>query len=247
MEWNRNYFTPSEDSIFSFFVVFGEFEDGVNISASKYNFTELPEGTVIQKYHDAAAPDYRDSLREGYLWEELSQENPGLAEKVKAAPSCMVVSLKAPDQETLDYLRNTIGLVTYFLDNGGVCVYEPQRFKWWAPDDWRELVFGPKEFKPFEHTTILVSKQEDGSFWYHTRGLRLFARPDLSVHNVTPETSASVIEMINRFIEFQALGGLIDDRKSISMSGLPSSMWCEHKGSIDDHDFNNKHIEIHWA
>jgi hypothetical protein len=247
MGWNRKYFTPSDDSVFSFFVIFGGFEDGVNISASKYNFNEIPDNTVIQKYHDGAAPDYRDSFREGYLWDEISCENRKLAEVIKAAPSCMVVCMESSDQETLDYLRNTIGIVTHFLDNGGVCVYEPQRFKWWSPDEWRESVFLPKEPKPFEHTVILVSKQEDGNLWYHTRGLRLFARPDLSVHSVTPEISQKVHEMINRFIEFQALGGVIEDGKNINMNGLPSSMWCEHLGSVDDLDFNNKHVEIHWA
>lgn len=247
MKWNRKYFTPSEDSVFSFFIVFGEFEDGVNISASKYNFDEMPENTVIQKYHDGAAPDYRDSFREGYLWEEVSKENPELAETIRVAPSCMVVSMESSDQETLGYLRNTIGLVTYFLENGGVCVYEPQRFKWWSSDEWRESVFLPKEPKPFEHTTIIVSNQEDGTLWYHTRGLRLFARPDLSVHGVTSEISEKVYEILNRFIEYQAFGGIVEDGKNISMKGLPSSMWCEHRGSIDDPEFNNKHIEIHWA
>ncbi len=158
----------------------------------------------------------------------------------------MVISTDIGDQDTLDYLRNLVGLITYFLDNGGVCVYEPQRFKWWAPDEWTENIFADKEPKIFQHTTILASKQENGNLWYHTRGLRLFARPDISVHDVTDELAENVHEMINRFIEFQALGGIIEDGGNIKMKGLPKSMWCEHKGNEDDPDFNNKHVEIHW-
>ena len=88
--------------------------------------------------------------------------------------------------------------------------------------------------------------QENGNLWYHTRGLRLFARPDISVHNVTGEYADKVHEMINRFIEFQALGDIIENGKNIKMQGLPDSMWCEYRGDESDPDFNNKHVEIHW-
>ena len=246
MTWERTYFLPSEDQVLSFFVIFGEFEGGVNISASKYNFTEIPKNTEISKYHDGASPEYRDGFRSGYIWEEVCREDSEFAGVINQASNCMVVHTESSDQETLDYLRNIVGLVTYFLDNGGVCVYEPQRFKWWAPDEWKENVFLPKKPKPYQHTTVLVSEQENGNLWYHTRGLRLFARPDISVHNVTEATAEKVLEMINRFIEFQALGGNIENGKSIKMKGLPSTMWCEHRGSEDDPDFNNKHVEIHW-
>lgn len=247
MTWERKYFLPSEDNAFSFFVIFGEFENDVAISASRYNFSEVPENTEIVKYHDGAAPEYRDGFRSGYLWEGVCRSDPEFAYAIAKAPSCMVVRTETTDQETLHYLRNIVGLVTYFLDNGGVCVYEPQRFKWWSPNEWREQVFLPKEPKPYLHTTILVSKQEDGKSWYHTRGLRLFARPDISVHNVAQEHAEKVHELINRFIEFQALGGIVENGKNIKMDGLPPSMWCEHRGNEEDPDFNNKHVEIHLA
>jgi hypothetical protein len=246
MTWKRRYFLPSEDSVFSFFVIFGDFEDDISISKSKYNFTEIPENTDIEKYHDGASPEYRDGFKAGYIWEELVRENIDLVSVIENASSCIVISTEISDQETLDYLRNIVGLVTYFLDIGGVCVYEPQRFKWWEPSEWKENIFIPKEPKPYQHTTILLSEQEDGKLWYHTRGLRLFARPDISVHDVTEEDTDKILEMINRFIEYQALGGIIENGKNIKMKGLPSSMWCEHLGSEEDPDFNNKHVEIHW-
>ncbi|MCW7753488.1 hypothetical protein OOT00_05740 [Desulfobotulus sp. H1] len=247
MNWNRRYFLPSKEKAFSFFVLFGEFENGASISASKYNFTEVPDNTDIAKYHDGASPEYRDGFRSGYLWNEICRMDSKLAKAIKKASSCMVIRTEIKDQETLDYLRNIVGLVTYFLDNGGVCVYEPQRFKWWSPTEWRESVFFPKEAKPFQHTTILVSSQENGKKWYRTRGLRLFARPDISVHDVSEEHARAVHEMINRFIEFQALGGVIENGKKIKIEGLPESMWCEVKGNEEDPDFNNKHVEVHWA
>jgi len=247
MTWDRTYYLPSENEVFSFFIIFGEFQDGISISASQYNFTEVPENTDIVKYHDGAGPEHRDGFRSGYLWEELLCEDQELAKIIASAPSCMVICTETSDKETLDYLRNIVGLVTYFLDNGGVCVYEPQRFKWWAPSEWKDNVFLPREPKLYQHTTILVSEQENGKYWYHTRGLRLFARPDISVHDVTQEKSKIIHDMINRFIEYQAFGGIIENGKEIRMKGLPLSMWCEHRGNEEDPDFNNRHVEIHWA
>lgn len=246
MSWERIYYKPTEDNMFSFFVIFEEFGNEVNISSSKFNFDSLPENTDIAKYHNGVSPDYRDGFKSGYLWNKLSEDNPALARSVESSTSCMVIRTEIRDQETLDYLRNLVGLVTYFVDNGGLCVYEPQRFKWWHPSEWRDNVFIPKEPKPYQHTQVFVSEQDNGKLWYHTRGLRLFARPDISVHNVTDETSANVLEMINRFIEYQALGGVIENGNSINMSGLPSSMWCEHNGGYDDDEFNNRHVEVHW-
>lgn len=66
------------------------------------------------------------------------------------------------------------------------------------------------------------------------------------MHDVTDATSTDILEMINRFIEYQAFGGVIEHGKHINMVGLPSSMWCEHRGDYDDDDFNNKHVEVHW-
>ena len=247
MSWERTHFVPSDEAVFAFFVIFGEFNDEVNISASEYSFTGLPENTEIVKYHDGASPEYRDGYKSGYLWEEFCDEKTELAREINQASSCMVVRVETFDKDSLSYLQNLIGIVTYFLDNGGLCVYEPQRLKWWEATEWRENIFLPNEPQPFKHTIILISEQKNGLRWYHTRGLRLFARPDISVHDVKPEHEDKIHEMINRFIEFQALGGIIEDGQTIDMDKLPSSMWCEHRGNHNDHDFNNKHVEIHWS
>ena len=77
-------------------------------------------------------------------------------------------------------------LITHFLDHGGVAVYDPQMFEWWSPKKWRERIFSPAGPVPRHHTVILVSEDAPGTEWIHTRGLRKFGRPDLSVHRVPP-------------------------------------------------------------
>lgn len=79
---------------------------------------------------------------------------------------------------------------------------------------------------------------------HHTRGMRKFGRPDLSAHGVSSRHREAIIELFDRFIEFQAFGGIITEGMEIRMGGLPSGMTCRHGGDLDDPDFNNVHVEI---
>ena len=84
------------------------------------------------------------------------------------------------------------------------------------------------------------------TIWLHTRGLRKFGRPDISVRPVPLAYVEPVIGLLNRFIELQALGGLIADGQEIRMKDLPAGMICRHAGDLEDPDFNNVHVEIAW-
>ena len=73
-----------------------------------------------------------------------------------------------------------------------------------------------------------------------------FGRPDLSVRNVPPESRDVAAKMINRFITIQAYGEIVKEGQAVNMEDLPTGMVCTHRGSLDDPDFNNVHIEIIW-
>lgn len=75
----------------------------------------------------------------------------------------------------------------------------------------------------------------------------MFGRPDLSIHNVPVQYHQAVIDLCNRFIEFQAFGGVIAEGQEIKIWSLPEGMVCHHRGDMDDPDFNNVHVEITWA
>src|SRR5262249_20568507 len=144
----------------------------------------------------------------------------------------------------------SVGLLTCLLDHGGVCLYDPQMFRWWGPAAWRRQVFEPAGPVPHQHVVIL-SSDEGGSTppdepltWFHTRGMRKFGRPDLALHSVPPQYREAIIDLLDRFIEFQALGGVIAEGREIRMRSLPSRMTCHHGGESNDPDFNNVHVEI---
>jgi hypothetical protein len=149
-------------------------------------------------------------------------------------------------QGDLNYLRDAVGLLTFLLNHGGIAVFDPWMFHWWEPEEWKERVFLPGGAVPRHHVIILTSPEpaDPSLTWFHTRGMRKFGRPDLSLHRVPQQYSEAVIDLCNRFIELQAFGGVIEEGQEVRMRTLPGGMTCHHVGDLDDPEFNNVHVEI---
>jgi hypothetical protein len=243
--WDRKYYTKAQDSPFIFYAIHGDFSADFHISNSKYRTLGLPDGFRLIKYGPGKYPETVKSFLEGYLWEDLKKTNKGLSDQIMTSGECFILSGELPDTSNLNYLRDIVGIITYLLDNGGVSVYDPQAFTFFGKSAWAERIFNPNGSVPRNHVMILYS-EENGLKWYHTRGLRKFGRPDLSIHNVPKQYEEAVTDLFNRFIEYVAFGGIIEEGQKIKMQSLPAGMWCENKGDFDDPDFNNKHVEINW-
>ena len=196
-------------------------------------------------YGPNSQPEVPDSFRSGYLWDVLGRENASLAESVKAQNQCLIIHGSVADPSDLNYFRGVVGLIQWLIDSGSVGVYDPQSFKWWAVEEWRDNAFASDSGSPRQHVQILLSAEADGE-WLHTRGLRKFGRPDMSIRDVLTDKRDPVIELLNRLIEYQAFGGVIREREAIRMKALPDGLACHHRGNFDDPDFNNLHMEIIW-
>jgi hypothetical protein len=61
-----------------------------------------------------------------------------------------------------------------------------------------------------------------------------------------PQHKDAAIDLCNRFIELLAFGGIVQDGQEVRLDSLPFGMKCFHKGSEEDPDFNNEHIEVVW-
>ncbi|CAH0445634.1 hypothetical protein [Ralstonia pseudosolanacearum] len=244
--WPREFYEPSDQSAFLFYVVFGANVGELRLSRSQYRCEGVPTGIDVMAYGPSEHAEVADSFRKGYVWDELQARRPALAADVAAQLACVIVRGSVPDAPSLNYFRDTIGLLTCLLDSGGVAIYDPQSFAWWSPDDWKARVFEPASPQPFEHVTILVSDEGGDLQWFHTRGLRKYGRPDLSLHGVPIDYRAAVVDLFNRFITFQASGGVIREGQQIRVQALPEGMVCVHGGDEDDPDFNNTRIEIAW-
>jgi hypothetical protein len=199
------------------------------------------------KYKREVHPDVFEMFRTRHMWDKLQETDPDLAAVVDDADGCVALLGTIPDPPNLNYLRDVVGLITFFLDQGGVAVYDPQMLRYWAPRVWRQRVFDPAGPAPLSHTVILTSEDaRPDCSWFHTRGLRKFGRPDLSVRNVGPGYREAVIDLFIRLIEFQAAGGVIRENQQIRTAALPAGGGAHHVGSLEDPDFNNLHLELTW-
>jgi len=242
-EWPRKHFQPGGGNPFLFYVIYGPITPTA-VASNTYRVTGIPEGIGITHY-SADKPDAAAGFREGYLWEELLSTAPDFAQRVSTTNECLIIRGEPSDSTNLNYLRDIVGLITHFLDHGAVCAYDPQMFHWWKPDEWRQRIFDPAGAVPRHHVIILVSEEATpGLQWFHTRGIRKFGRPDLSMHNVLPSQRDAVVDLFNRFIEHLAFGLVIPEGQPIRMKSLPDGLKCRHAGDLDDPDFNNVHIEI---
>ncbi len=245
-EWPRRHYVPGGKNPFLFYVVYGRVDTTKSFSASAYRSNGIPDGLDVMSYGPTEHADVVATFRDGYLWEQLTAENPNLAAMVAAQDSCLIVRGDVVDPPTLDYFRDVIGFLTYCLDAGGVAIYDPSMFKWWEPSEWRSQVFDIAISAPRHHVVILVSKDSEETDWFHTRGMRKFGRPDISVRRVRPEHKDAVVNLCNRFIELLAFGGVVPNGEEIRMESLPPGMKCFPEGNEEDPDFNNEHIEVVW-
>jgi hypothetical protein len=245
-DWPRKFYQGPGGRPFLFYVVFGAFSQMPALSGREYRSNGLFPGLQLSHYNRTKHADVLDGFCRGYLWDEFKKHKPALAQTVAEATECLILKGKLEDQGTLNYLRDTVGLLTFLLDQGGITLYDPFMFQWWDPEEWKDRIFRPGISVVRHHVVILTSEEPDDPSltWLHSRGMRKFGRPDLSVHHVSVEYRDAVIDLLSRFVELQALGGIISEGQEIRMKSLPTGMMCHHAGNLDDPDFNNVHVEI---
>jgi hypothetical protein len=248
--WPRPHYERPGRRPFLFYVIFGGFDAIPEIDSQEYRTLGVHPGLELGHYNRQDHAEVLSGFRSGYLWDELAAQDQALARRIAESDQCLILRGELEDRGDLNYLRDSVGLLTFFLDHGGICVYDPQMFRWWEPGAWRRQVFQPAGPVPRQHVVILTSDEDESGApgeprtWFHTRGMRKFGRPDLSAHDVPPQYHEAVIDLFERFIEFQALGGFIAEGQAIRMRSLPPGMTCHHRGDLDDPDFNNVHVEI---
>ena len=245
--WKRPSFVANGGDPFLFYVVLGAVDFSTAFSPRKYRSNGPTEGLAVTAYDRVQHPQVAAGFRSGFLWEEFATANPVVARQVADSNDCCVLRGTPEDSHTLNYLRDTVGLIAYLLDNGGVAVFDPWMFRWWTAAEWQETVFAATRLQLDHHVVILVSKEADPSLkWFHSRGMRKFGRPDISVHNVSTAFEDDVIELCNDLMAFQADGDVLLDGQPVARDSLPPGGTMHYAGDLDDPDFNNIHLEVAW-
>ena len=247
--WARPLFSPGGGDALISFVVFGTDADLLEITTEEHRVDEVPTGVDAHEL----SPEQVLAFFDPPLGALIRERAPETAELAEDSETAIVVTGSVTDPPTLDYLRNAIGIATAALDTGGVGVLDLSTFTLFDPDRWRSTVFEADRTLAHRLVSILSSAGPDNRAdddadtdrrWVHTRGLRVFGRPDLSIHDVEPDAFETAIELVNVLIAQLARGLVIDDGMTMDVGGELGTLTFVRGGAMDDPGFNNEHLEI---
>src|SRR5256885_7083118 len=168
--WVRPRFEPGGGDAFLFFAIYGEFSNDIQVSGKQYRTAGTPQGIDIRKLNRTQSPEF--PFTSGPIEQLLRPKYPALFAQIQGVPECLIIQGNIPDPPDLNYLRDTIGLATSFLDHGGIATIDPQQFAFYDLATWHDDIFEPQPPRLSKHAIILFSDELDGTRWYHTRGLR---------------------------------------------------------------------------
>ncbi len=229
--WPRpRYLAGGGDALVAF-EVSGDFPAGFSSDFARDNLKISVQANDLTRFSEVAL-------------EMLRASNPAAAPILETAPQMVSLRGTFPDPSDLEYLRQSLGLIFDLLQSGGAGVIDPQTLQIFAPAEWENL-FWSGAFEPTSHATILLSPQGE-KLWLHTRGMRVFGRPDLSCHGVLPAEVERLQPVFNGLIRMQAAGALLPDGQIVQAIGIENRLICRARGSLDDADFDNFHLELEW-
>ncbi|MDE2317471.1 MAG: hypothetical protein KGK06_13775, partial [Xanthomonadaceae bacterium] len=187
-EWPRPYWQAGADEdVLLQFYVFGKFDPHeLVIPARRYGSPGLPPGVDLKRFQNLELRKWEGYPLSGTLGEIMRDEAPEAYEQARIAPDVLVIRGQLQDSPSLDYLRDTLGVLAALLDIGGRAILDPQIMGLFDADAWRARYLVPGGAPPRNHVLILRSDEPDdaGRSWVHTRGMRKFGRPDLSFRQV---------------------------------------------------------------
>lgn len=242
MAWERPYFTAGGGDALLHFVLPGADARELVVSRSRHRVEAVPvELSATTASREATG---LTAFLNGRVFAAGLREALGPGERaVLGADVATVVRGEFHDPASLGYLRDTLGVVAALLEAGGLAVLDSMAVQWWSPGTFAERIHARDDVGAFDHVAILGSDSDRGT-WLHTRGLRKFGRPDLSVPDVDPSWKPAALEMLERLIWAQVRGHRIAEGEPIRMNGIPDGLACRHRGLMDDPDFNDVHVRI---
>jgi hypothetical protein len=228
------------------YFVFGEFPAEPKLDLTAHGSHGLPTGVEILRIPKDRLAHWQGHPLRGALGEILREGNPAAFEVARKAPECLMLRGELTDTGSLAYLRDTLGVVSALLDAGGVAVVDPQILEMFSADDWRARHAGDAIAVPRNHVLVLCQDDVDGMAWIKTRGMRKFARPDISIRRVPRAEVQRAGAVAARLAGLQARGMRFGDGSVVDVEGLPGGLKIKRGGSPDDPEFNNTHLEMTW-
>lgn len=246
--WPRPHWQPSDEQAVLLFFVFGAFPEELVLPVTKYGSQGLPEGVELKRFQNAVLAKWEGYPLAGGLGDLLREDSPEAFAKAKAAPHVVAIRGRFPDRDSLDYLRDTLGVVAALTDIGGSAVIDPQILSLFDAAGWREhyLVKGGA---PTRHHVLIMSSPEEGApgrSWVRTRGMRKFGRPDISLSNVPDNELDRAGALSEQLVDLGALGAHFADGQAVEVPGVNGDLTVSLAGDETDPLFNNSHADMRW-
>jgi uncharacterized protein (TIGR02996 family) len=117
------------------------------------------------------------------LGDDLGRALGDRADEVRAAEEGMVVRGHFVDPPDLDYLRDTLGVISAMLEGGARAVLDLRTGRWWSAGQWLDRFGDRPAFAVEDHVEIVASpgRCPSPALWTRTRGLDQFGRPNLRI------------------------------------------------------------------
>ncbi|HVB84078.1 MAG TPA: hypothetical protein VND63_04280 [Rhodanobacteraceae bacterium] len=244
--WPRPHWQAGDGRSLLLWFVFGDFPRQLPIDGAAWRTRGLPTGAEIGRYGRHELERWPGYPLTGALGDLLREDDPALAAHAAGAPEGFVIRAELADAPDLDALRDGIGLVSALMATGGVAAVDPQLLTAFDAVAWRARFFARPHFDVRDHVLMLcdADAQVPGRLHVHTRGLRKFARPDLSLRRVPAAARDTAGELLQRLAEWQALGGRFDAGQTVQAGEL--ALTAVPGGRLDDPAFNNLHVAFDW-
>jgi hypothetical protein len=244
--WQRPHWQPSDEEIILQFYVFGDFKP-IRVPSAQYGSDGLPEEVELSSHHHSTLREWEGYPLKGPLGDLFKSDSPEAYEKAMAAPQVLVLRGRFKDSADTGYLRDTFGVLAGLLDIGGVAILDPQILTLFDADEWRRRYLIREGAPLRNHVLILRDEEEDSDrLWIHTRGLRKFGRPDISLHDVPAQETDRAGALVQHLMELQALGARFTDGQALEVDGLFGGLVAELGGGYDHPQFNNTYVAFYW-
>ena len=239
VRWKRPFWHASDEQAVLLYFVFGQFGDAPAL--------ELPAGIELSRHPHASLKDWKGYPLAGSLREVFADEAPDTLRAARKTPDVLRIAGTLPDPANLDYLRETLEAVTRLFDAGAVAVVDPQVSGLYDRATWTRRIASGNDSTLRQHFLVLRDADPDAPerHWVHTRGLRKFARPDISITRVPGTEADRAGALCQQLADMLALGGHFAEGQTLPVDGV--GMFRAHPGgSSDDPRFFNTHVELRW-
>ncbi|HEX7326213.1 MAG TPA: hypothetical protein VF292_12815 [Rhodanobacteraceae bacterium] len=244
-DWSRPHWTRAEAKALLVYFVFGTFDADIQAALPARVRDTLPREIEVRRIPRAMLAHWEGHPLRGALGETFRAADPDAFAAARAAPECLMLRGEFADRASLAYLRDTLGVVAALLDAGGSVVVDPQILEILNAAAWRQRYAAGALAEPRSHVLVLCHDAAGGAAWIKTRGMRKFARPDVSIRAVPREDVQRAGVVAAKLVELQARGMRFGDG-SVVDAGAAGKLAVTRAGTLDDPEFNNTHLEVAW-